>query len=184
MLDVTTLLWDNEDEIHTLEMETKKSFGTPKISEFDYRGQNTLHWGVLYIIEKLSKCRCQKWAHMNHLEIYNTSYGKKKGRESTRPKCVQKECNTLLERSQRELQLYFRPHPNRRSEQKIIVPQSCGNPNCGSFGTPPWESRDKNPFGCGCHGEAQRILYGGRWWFPPSPSRGEFYESRVARGLS
>jgi hypothetical protein len=41
-----------------------------------------LHWGVLYIIEKLSKCRCRKWACMSHLDICSTSYGKKKGQES------------------------------------------------------------------------------------------------------
>jgi hypothetical protein len=33
-------------------------------------------------------------------------------------------------------------------------------------------------------GATQRILYGGRWWLPPSPSRGESSESKVARGLS
>jgi hypothetical protein len=35
-----------------------------------------------YIIRKLSKCRCPKWPRMSHLDIYNTSYDKKKGRES------------------------------------------------------------------------------------------------------
>jgi hypothetical protein len=64
--------------------------------------------------------------------------------------------------SQRELQLCFRPCPNRRYEQRVIVSQSCGSPNRGSFKTPLWESRDKKPLGCGCRGEAQRILYGGR----------------------
>jgi hypothetical protein len=43
--------------------------------------------------------------------------------------------------------------------------------------TAPWESRDKTPFGCKCRGEAQRILYGGRWWLPPSPGHGESSES-------
>jgi len=28
------------------------------------------------------------------------------------------------------------------------------------------------------------ILYGGRWWLPPSPGCGELSESKVARGLS
>jgi len=35
------------------------------------------------------------------------------------------------------------------------------------------ESQEKEPFGCGLRGEMQRILYGGRWWLPPSPGRGE-----------
>jgi hypothetical protein len=36
----------------------------------------------LYIIGKLLKCRCPKWARMTHLDIWNTSYAQKKGRES------------------------------------------------------------------------------------------------------
>jgi hypothetical protein len=55
---------------------------TPKFSERDCRGQNSSPWRVLYIIGKLLKCRCLKWACMAHLDIWNTSYGQKKGRES------------------------------------------------------------------------------------------------------
>jgi len=62
--------------------------------------------------------------------------------------------------------------------------QSPGSPNQDSFGTPLWESREKVPFRCKCDGETQRILYGGRWWLPPSPGRGESSESKVACGLS
>jgi hypothetical protein len=61
---------------------TWESAGTPETSEFDCKGQNTSPWAVLYIIEKLSKLRCRKWARMSHLDVYSTSYGKKKGRES------------------------------------------------------------------------------------------------------
>jgi hypothetical protein len=75
----TPLLEECEDEIHTPEMGTWESMGTPKTSEFNCRGQKTLPWGVLYIIGKLSKCRCRKWARMNHSKICSTSYGKKKG---------------------------------------------------------------------------------------------------------
>jgi hypothetical protein len=71
-----------EDETHILEIGTWESSRTPETSDFDYKGQIFLHWGVLYIIEKLPKCRCQKWARMGHLDICNTSYGKKKGHES------------------------------------------------------------------------------------------------------
>jgi hypothetical protein len=60
--------------------------------------------------------------------------------------------------------------------------QSPRRPNQDSFGTPLWESQEKVPFGCKCDGEMQRILYGGRLWLPPSPSRGESSESKVARG--
>jgi hypothetical protein len=71
-----------EDETHILEMGTWESFGTPETFEINCRGQNTSHWGFFYIIGKLSKCRCRKWACMGHLDICSTIYGKKKGRES------------------------------------------------------------------------------------------------------
>jgi hypothetical protein len=35
----TPLLEECEDDTHTLEMGTWESFGTPEISEFDFRGQ-------------------------------------------------------------------------------------------------------------------------------------------------
>jgi hypothetical protein len=63
-------------------MGTWEFAGTPKTSEFNCTSQNTLHWNVFYIIGKLSKCRCRKWARMNHLDICSTSYDKKKGQES------------------------------------------------------------------------------------------------------
>jgi hypothetical protein len=107
-----------------------------------------------------------------------------KSRESTWPRCVQVECNTPLERSLGELQFCFRLHPSRRSEQEVMNAQSLGSPNRDSFETPLWESWEKVPFGCKCDREAQRILYGRRWWLPPSPGRGESSESKVARGLS
>jgi hypothetical protein len=34
------------------------------------------------LLEKVLKCRCLNWPCMNHLDICNTSYGRKKGRES------------------------------------------------------------------------------------------------------
>jgi hypothetical protein len=55
--------------------------------------------------------------------------------------------------------------------------QSPESPNRDNFGTPVWESRDKEPLECGCGGVMQRILYGGRWWLPSSPGRGESSES-------
>jgi hypothetical protein len=55
---------------------------TSEPSKSNCRGQNTSHWRVLYIIEKLLKWKCLKWARITHLDICNTSYGKKKGRES------------------------------------------------------------------------------------------------------
>jgi len=57
--------------------------------------------------------------------------------------------------------------------------QSLGIPNRDSFETPLWESREKEPFGCKSRGEPQRILYGGRWWLPLNPGRGESSESKL-----
>jgi hypothetical protein len=82
--------------------------------------------------------------------------------ESTWPQCAQGERDTPLESSQGELQVCFRPRPNRRSEQRVMTSWSPGSPNRDNFGIPPWESRDKEPFGCGCDGVTQWILYGGR----------------------
>jgi hypothetical protein len=100
-----------------------------------------------------------------------------KSRESTRTRCVQVKCDTQLESSRQELQVCFRIHPNPRSEQRIMSSQSGGNSNRDSFETPPWESRDKKPFGCRWRRETQIIIYGGRWWLPSSPGRGESSES-------
>ncbi len=55
---------------------------TPETSESDCRGQNSIAYGVLYIIGKILKRRYLKWARIAHLDISNTSYGQKKGRES------------------------------------------------------------------------------------------------------
>jgi hypothetical protein len=55
---------------------------TPKTSESDFRGQNSLPCGVLYVIGKLLERKCLKWARITHLDIWNTSYGQKKGRKS------------------------------------------------------------------------------------------------------
>jgi hypothetical protein len=80
---VATPLWGScEVATHTPKNGTWESFGTPEILERDRRGQNTLHWCVLYTIRKVLKCRCPKWPRMSHLDICSTSYGRKKGRES------------------------------------------------------------------------------------------------------
>ncbi len=149
------------------------------------------HWKVIKV--QMSKMGSHEpFGHLQHKLGQKERLGVKlalwlltiKSWESTQPWCVEVECDTSLESSRRELQLCFRPCSNRRSEQRVIVPQSCKSPNQDNFRTFPWESRDKKPFGCKCCGEAQRILYGGRWQLPSSLGRGESSESRVAHGLS
>jgi hypothetical protein len=107
-----------------------------------------------------------------------------KSQESTSSRRLQKDCDMALESSRGELQLWFRPHSNRRLEPRDMSSQSLGSPTRDSFGTPPWESQEKVSFGCGSCEATQRILYGGRWWLPPSSGRDESSESKVARGLS
>jgi len=55
---------------------------TPECSESNCKGQNSMDWKVLYTIGKLLKHRYLKWACITHLDIWNTSYGQKKGQES------------------------------------------------------------------------------------------------------
>jgi hypothetical protein len=59
-----------------------------------------------------------------------------KSQELTRFPCVWVACNIPLEISQWWLQLCFKPHFNWRFANKVMVPQSCGSPNFGNFGTP------------------------------------------------
>jgi hypothetical protein len=146
-------LW--EDETHTPKSGNLESFRTPTISELDCRGQNTSPWSVLYTVGKVLKCRCRKWPRMGHWNIYITSYGQKKGRESnwqfdsrpqkvknrSDPRGVQKEHDTPLESSWGELQVCFRPRSNQRCELGVVTSQSCKSPNRDRPGTPPWESR-------------------------------------------
>jgi hypothetical protein len=46
------------------------------------QGSKPIGLKVFYIIRKLLKLKCLKWGRMTHLDIWNTSYGQKKGWES------------------------------------------------------------------------------------------------------
>jgi len=56
-----------------------------------------------------------------------------KSQESPQFPCVQVVCDISLESSRRGLQLYFRPHLNRRITHKVMGLQSCESPNFGNF---------------------------------------------------
>jgi hypothetical protein len=161
-----------------------ESSGTPENLEDDLRGQISSPWCVLYINGKFLKHRCPKWPRIAHLDIYSPSYGKKKGRESncqfdSRPlkfrnrplpdvtsrsatwrwKALDESYNFGLDRSEFGAKSYDRPKSR--------------DSNPRQFRVPTWESREKEPFGCSLGRELQSILYGGRWWLPPSPGHGE-----------
>jgi hypothetical protein len=83
MIAVATPLWAKcEGEAHIPKSGKLESYGTPKNSELNCRGQISLHLNVLGVVENLLKCRCPKWPRMSHLDICSPSYGQKKGRES------------------------------------------------------------------------------------------------------
>jgi hypothetical protein len=63
-------------------VEDLESSGTPECSELDNKGQNTSHWGVLGVIEKVLKRRYRKCSRIDNSDICSPSYGQKKGRES------------------------------------------------------------------------------------------------------
>ncbi len=58
--------------------------------------------------------------------------------------CVQMTCDIPLKSSRQGLQLCFRPHLNRRSTHKVMRTQTYESLIFGNFGTPIWESWDKN----------------------------------------
>jgi hypothetical protein len=76
-------------------------------------------------------------------------------------------CHIPLKIFQQGLQLFFKPHINRRFAHKIMDLQSCESPNLGNFETLTWDSWDKMTFECCPHGQAQIILYGEASGFPP-----------------
>jgi hypothetical protein len=96
-----------------------------------------------------------------------------KSLESTSSWCPIIECNTALESSRRGLELFFKPHCDRTLQSGDMSSQSSGTPTRDNFETPTRKSREKEPFGCSIRQELRSILQGGRWWLPPSPSRGE-----------
>jgi hypothetical protein len=170
--------------------EELESSRTPECLELDSKAQNTSHWGVLGVIGKVLNRRYRKWPCIGHSNICHPSYGQKKGRESN------------WQFDSWPLKVGNRPAPDVRfgsairpwkdldegynfgldlvairSQGEELWPlKVSGVQNRDTwldFGTPTWESREKEPLGCRCGGALQRILYGGWWWHPPSPGRGE-----------
>ncbi len=66
-------------ELPFWELESRWTF---KSSKKDCKGQNPLDLEVPYIIGKFLERRCLKWVCMTHLDIWNASYGQKKGGRS------------------------------------------------------------------------------------------------------
>jgi hypothetical protein len=157
---------------------------TPETSKNNLRGQNSMAYGVLYIIEIFLKRKCLKWARITHLDIWNTSYGQKKGRESNcqfdsrlekvgnRPDLLFCRWHaTYLWKALDERYNFTSNHTSIRGLlAKLWGSKVAGVPIGAISGLP---LRREKPFGCEPRGEVQSILQGGRWWLPPSPGRGE-----------
>jgi hypothetical protein len=187
---VAPLLWPSVGvKPNTWKSRELESSETPECSELNSKGQNTSYWGVLGVIGKVLKRKYRKWPRIGHLDICSSSYGQKKGRESN------------CQFDSRPLKFGNRPLPDIRFESAIrpwkdldegynfgsdLVAIECGSRELwapkvlglqsgqfrDNFGIPTWDSREFVPFGCSLYCELQSILYGGRWWLPPSPGRG------------
>jgi hypothetical protein len=77
-------VWGNEllDSEETFHFENLESQWTFEFSKGNCRGQNPMDGEIFYIIGKLLKHRCPKWACMTHSDIWKSNYGQKKGQES------------------------------------------------------------------------------------------------------
>jgi len=145
---------------------------TPKISESDLRGQNSMACGVLYIIGKLLKLRCLKWACIAHSGIWNTSYGQKKGRESncqfdSRPQKVGNRPDLLSCRGRatyfwKALDESYNFALDRTSIEGLLTKlwgsKVTGIPAGGISGLPLGSPGKEKPFGCRLRGQPQSIL--------------------------
>jgi len=188
---VATPLWPSVGvKPNTSKVGDLESSEIPECLEFDSMAQNTLDWGVLGVIGKVLKRRYRKWPRIGHSDICSPSYGQKKGQESnwqfdSRPlKVENRPLSDLRIESARcrwkDLDEGYNFGSDlvaiRLSSQELWAPKVPGlQPGqfWDNFGTPTWESREKEPFGCSLSGALQRILYGRRWWLPPSPGRSE-----------
>jgi hypothetical protein len=167
-----------------------ESSGTPECLELDSKAQNTSYWGVLGVIGKVLKRRYRKWPCIGHLDMKSPSYGQKKGRESN----CQFDSRSLKVRNRPLLDIRFESATWRWKDldegynfgSDLVAIGLCSRELWPSkvpglqprqfrdnFGTPFRESQEFVPFGCRFHSKLQRILYGGRWWLPSSPGRGE-----------
>jgi hypothetical protein len=145
---------------------------TPKTSKSDLRGQNSMVCGVLYIIGNLLERRCLKWTRIDHLDIWNTSYGQKKGRESncqfdSRPEKVRNRPNllsfkqhvTYCWKALDESYNFALDHTSIRGLIAKLWGSKVARILVGAIsGLPRGRPRREKPFGCRPCGEVHSIL--------------------------
>jgi hypothetical protein len=171
---VATPLWGKcEVATHTPENGSLESFGTSKNLDDNCRGQNTLHWVVLYTLGKGLRFRCPKWPRMSHLDICSPSYGRKKGWESnwqfdSRPlkvgnwpesDVIRGSATWRWKALEESYKFGLDLVPIGGWGEKLWSLKVPGVQTLGfHFGTPLWDSREKVSFGCSLCGQTQRIL--------------------------
>jgi hypothetical protein len=89
-----------------------------------------------------------------------------KSQEPTRSRCVQVDCDTPLESSQGELQVRFRPCPNRRLERKVMNAQSPRSLNRDNLETPLGSLGTKSHLGVGAVEQHREYYMGEGDGFP------------------
>jgi hypothetical protein len=168
--------------------------GLPKLQSW-IAGVKTPRIGVFFIsLENYESVDVKKWARMGHLDICSTSYVQKKGRESN----WQFDSRPLKVRNRSDPGVFRGNATHRWKALKESYKFASHLVPIGGLRKELWpceilrvqtgtilrQFRDstlgvpgQKPFRCGCGGVTQRILYGGRWWLPPSPGRGESSES-------
>jgi hypothetical protein len=153
----------------------RESRWTPETSESHLRGQNSMACCALYINGKLLERRCLKWARIAHLDIWNTSYGQKKGRESdcqfdSRPEKVGNRPDLLSCRQRATYRWKALDESYKFASDRVaiwgLLAKLCGFKVAGvlasavsgvprgSLGSP----GTKRPFRCGPRGKVQSIL--------------------------
>jgi hypothetical protein len=173
---VATPLWPSVGvKPNTPKVGDLESSRTPECLEFDNKAQNYSHWSVLGVIGKVLKFIYRKWPRIGHLDICSPSYGQKKGQESN----WQFDSRPLKVGNRPLLDIRFESATRRWKDldegynfgSDLIAIRFCSRelwapkiPGLQSrqfrdnFGTPTWESREKEPFGCSLGRELQRIV--------------------------
>ncbi len=127
---------------------------------------------VIYIIKNLLELRCLKWAHITHLNICNTSYGQKKGRESncqfdSRPEKVRNQPDLLCCRGRATYHWKALDKSYNFALDHILIrgllaklwgSKVAGVPLGPILGLPLGNPEREKPFGCGLQGQPQSIL--------------------------
>jgi hypothetical protein len=164
--------------------------GLPNVQSSTARGKTPRIRVFLVSLEKVLKHRYRKCPRIGNSDICSPSYGQKKGRESnwqfdSRPLKVGNRCLPNI-RSKRATWRWKDLDEGYNFGLDLVAIQVCSRelwrfkvPRVpsgqfrDSIGTPFRESQEFVPLGCRCGGASQSILYGGWWWHPPSPGRGE-----------